>query len=287
MQPPLFSRGAEGGHAACRRRGFRGRAARGGLWDYLQVGVRARVLLWGVPFAASEPQRPDDLVCRVQRRRLGACLAWGRKFCHCCVAVPKSRGWGADFLWLVHVLWARWGVGGGANAGSAGRRLRARVGIRCSPCRPCGMGGPIPSGVGGQVLSLPRLPSFWGAAGVRHSRAVGADARAWGPSTVPFACMLCGGPRAVGVVGGRPGGWPSTAARGVWCQALSLPLLPVLLGGGRPGFRDPCVPGAVGVGVGTKHRPHSVCPCGLSLRAAGVVKGRPPGRLPCTATRGV
>ena len=32
-----FPRGAEGGHAARRRCRFRGRAARGGLWDFLQV----------------------------------------------------------------------------------------------------------------------------------------------------------------------------------------------------------------------------------------------------------
>ena len=52
--------------------------------------------------------------------------------------------------------------------------------------------------------------------------------------------------------GGRPsrGGWPSTVLRGICCQALSLPRLPVPWGG-QPGFRDPCFPGAVGVGVGT------------------------------------
>ena len=45
------------------------------------------------------------------------------------------------------------------------------------------------------------------------------------------------------------GGWPATIVRGVWCQALILPWPPVLWGG-QPGFRDPCVPGAVGAGVG-------------------------------------
>ena len=64
--------------------------------------------------------------------------------------------------------------------------------------------------------------------------------------------------------------------RGVWCQALSLPRLPVLWGG-RPGFRDPCVPGAVGVGVWNQHRPHSVRPCELLLRAVDVGEGRPRG----------
>ena len=122
MQCP---RGAEGGHAARRRRRFRGRDACGGLRDFLEVGVRARVLLWGVSLAASESQRPDDLVCCVQCRRSGACFAWGRGFRHCCVAVPNSRGWGADFPWLVYVLWARRGVGGGAR--TLVPRARVRV----------------------------------------------------------------------------------------------------------------------------------------------------------------
>ena len=86
------------------------------------------------------------------------------------------------------------------------------------------------------------------------------------------------GPRAVGVVGGRHrGGWPATVVRGVWCQALSLPQPPVLWGG-QPGFRDPCVPGAVGAGVGTQHQPHGARPCGPALRAVGVAEGRPRGR---------
>ena len=81
----------------------------------------------------------------------------------------------------------------------------------------------------------------------------------------------CGG-------GGRAslGGVPSTVVRGTWCQALSLPRPPVLWSG-QPGFRDPCVPGAVGAGVGTHHRPHSVRPCGPALLAEGVAKGRPRG----------
>ena len=79
------------------------------------------------------------------------------------------------------------------------------------------------------------------------------------------------------MVGGRHrGGWPATVVRGVWCQALSLSRPPVPWGG-QSGFRDPCVPGAVGAGVGTQHRPHGVPPCGPALRAVGVAGGRPPG----------
>ena len=78
--------------------------------------------------------------------------------------------------------------------------------------------------------------------------------------------------------GGRasPGGVPSTFVRGAWCQALSLPRRPVLWSG-QPGFRVPCVPGAVGAGVGTHHRPHSVRPCRLALLAVRVAEGRPRG----------
>ena len=81
----------------------------------------------------------------------------------------------------------------------------------------------------------------------------------------------CGG-------GGRasPGGVASTVVRGAWCQALSLPRPPVLWSG-QPGFRDPCVPGAVDAGVWTQHRPPSVRPCGPALLAVGVAEGRPQG----------
>ena len=82
---------------------------------------------------------------------------------------------------------------------------------------------------------------------------------------------------AVGVAEGRPrGGLPSVVVRGAWCQALSLPRLPVLRSV-QPGFRDPRVPGAVGVGVGARHRPHSVRPCGPALLAVGVAERRPRG----------
>ena len=69
---------------------------------------------------------------------------------------------------------------------------------------------------------------------------------------------------------------PSTVVRGAWCQALSLPRPPVLRSV-QPGFRDPCVPGAVDAGVWTQHRPHSVRPCGPALLAVGMAEGRPPG----------
>ena len=79
--------------------------------------------------------------------------------------------------------------------------------------------------------------------------------------------------------GGRasPGGVLSTVARGACCQALSLPRPPVLWSG-QPGFRVPSVPGAVGAGVGTQHRPHSACAlagrrCSLWVWRKGVPGG--------------
>ena len=123
----------------------------------------------------------------------------------------------------------------------------------------------------------PDRPPTGRAVGVRHPRAVGAGVWMWGPNTAPFALHAPWGLCAAGIVGGRPqGGWPATVVRGVWCQALSLPRPPVLWSGQR-GFRDPCVPGAVGAGVGTQQRPHSVRPCGPALLVVGVTEGRPRG----------
>ena len=90
-------------------------------------------------------------------------------------------------------------------------------------------------------------------------------------------CTPCGGCVPRGWWGAVPGGgWPATVVRGVWCQAPSLPRPPVLWGG-QPGYHDPCVPGAVGVGVGMQHRLHSVRPCGPEVLAVGVAEGRPRG----------
>ena len=129
-----------------------------------------------------------------------------------------------------------------------------------------------------EAPSLSRLPTHragcWGPPPTYCGRGcvgVGAQHR-------PRGLHALWGLHAAGVVGGRPrGGWPATVVRGAWCRALSLPRPPVL-GSGQPGFRVPCVPGAVGAGVGTQHRPHSVRPCGLALLAVGVAEGRPRGR---------
>ena len=99
----------------------------------------------------------------------------------------------------------------------------------------------------------------------------------WDPAPAPQRAFWRAGVAACGA-GGRasPGRAPSTIVRGVWCQALSLPRQPVLWSG-QPGFRDPCVPGAVGAGVGTQQQPHSVRPCRLALLAVGLAERRPRG----------
>ena len=97
------------------------------------------------------------------------------------------------------------------------------------------------------------------------------------PAPAPQRAPLRDGVARCGGGGGAsPGGVPSTIMRGVWCQALFPRRQPVLWSG-QPGFCDPYVPGAVGVGVGTQHRPHSVRPCGPALLAVGVAEGRPRG----------
>ena len=124
---------------------------------------------------------------------------------------------------------------------------------------------------------LPRLPAPW--AGCRGSLPTLCErgCAGVGAQHCPLGLHALWGLRAAGVVGGRPrGGWLATVVRGVWCQALSLPR-PLVLWGGQPGFRDPCVPAAVGVGLGTQHRPHSVRPCEPALHAVGEAEGRPRG----------
>ena len=77
--------------------------------------------------------------------------------------------------------------------------------------------------------------------------------------------------------GAVPGArWPATVVRGVWCQALSLPRPPAVWGG-QPGFRDPCVPGGVGAGVGPSTGPTVCALAGRRCSLWGWRKGFPGG----------
>ena len=151
----------------------------------------------------------------------------------------------------------------GADPAPAAQRAPLWAGVAC-----CGGGGRASPGgmpstiVRGQALSLPRLPTRWAGHWGPPSTCCGRGCVAVGAQHCPPGLHALWGPHAAGVARGRPpGGWPATAVRGAWCQVLS-PLRPPVLWSGQPGFRDPCVPGAVRAGVGTQHRSHSVRPCG-------------------------
>ena len=146
--------------------------------------------------------------------------------------VPSSGGMGAAFcgcerrvmsgavpLPSTH-LWTVWVVRGPRTGPTA----CALASWRCVPWGGRG-GGPLGGVVcrcGGCPRSGLRPPPGCLATGpavrVHLPLAVGADVRAWGPSTVPLAASRpCGGLRAAGVVGGRPLGGALPALRGASC----------------------------------------------------------------------
>ena len=182
---------------------------------------------------------------------------------------------------------------GRGDPAPAPQRAPLRVGVaRCGGggrASPGGVLSAVARGAWCQALSLPWPPVFWsGQPGFRVPCVVGAVGAGVGIQHRPRSVRPCGPALlAAGVAAGRPrgGGVLSTVVRGAWCQALSLPWPPVLWSG-QPGFRVPCVPGAVGAGVGTQHRPHSVRPCGLALLAVRVAEGRPRGGVLSTVVRG-
>ena len=162
-----------------------------------------------------------------------------------------------------------------------------RVSLSCVCARAPASSAPLPTGPCPSACPAPVPCSVWRACGEAvRSRfpptwlgVVGvAVGRPWGGCLLlsPRPACPAGAACRGGGWGPSPGGWPATVVRGPWCQALSLPRPPVLWSG-QLGFRGPCVPGAVGAGVGTQHQPHSVCPCGPALLAVEVAEGRPRG----------
>ena len=214
------------------------------------LGGWPATVVWGAWCQALSPPRPPVLwvgslgsATRVSRVRL--MRAWGPSTGPTACALAGWRcslwGWrkGVPGGGAFHCCEGR--LASGAVPPPAARPLERAVRVPrpvCPGCGRCGRGDPAPA--------PQRAPMRAGVA--RHG----------------------GGGRA------SPGAVPSTIVRGAWCQALSL-LQPLVLWSGQPGFRFPCVPGAVGAGVGTQHRPHSVRPCGPALLAVGVAEGRPRG----------
>ena len=203
--------------------------------------------------------------------------------------VRMSRGCCVG-AWVRCSLWGwRMGVPGGGRFPA----LREASGVRrCpSPGRPSsGALAPLRCSLWGWRKGVPEGGAFHHCGGRLRPGAVPP------PTARPLGGLLgsathvlwarvcgCGGPTLsprpacpAGAACRGVGGGPATVARGAWCQALSLPRPPVLWSG-QLGFRGPCVPGAVGVGVGTQQLPHSVRLCWPALLAVGVAEGRPRG----------
>ena len=189
--------------------------------------------------------RPLERAARVPRPASPGC---GRCWCGDPAPAPQRAP--------LRVGVARCGGGGGASpGGGAFHRCEGRM-----------VSGAVPPLVARPLVRAARVPRPACPGCGRCGRGDSAPARQRAPLRASVARFGCGG-RA------SPGGVPSTVVRGAWCQALSLPRPPVLWCG-QPGFRVPCVPGAVGAGVGTHHRPHSVRSCGLALLAVRVAEGR-------------
>ena len=173
---------------------------------------------------------------------------------------------------------------GRVDPAPARQRAPLRAGVtRCGGggrASPGGLPSDVVRGAWCQALSLPRPPVLWsGQPGFRDPCVPGAVAAGVGIQHQPRSVRPCRPALlASGMAEGPPrGGGLSTVVRGAWCQALSLPWPPILWSG-RPGFRVPRLPGAVGAGVGTQHRSHSVRPCRPALLAVSVAEGRPRGR---------
>ena len=176
--------------------------------------------------------------------------------------VRSVRAWGPSTGPTACALAGRrcslWGWRRGVPGGGAFRRCEGR--LRSGAVPP-----PIARPLGGLLGSATHV--LW----ARVCGCGGPTLFPWPACPVRAACRGGGGGPSPG------GGWPATVVRGAWCQALSLRQLPVLWSG-QPGFRVPCVPGAVGAGVWTQHRPRSsVRPCGPALLAVGVAEGHPRG----------
>ena len=195
------------------------------------------------------------------------------------VPLPAARPWGRVARTRCPCVPGTGCVGMGDPAPAPqGALLRAGV-------APCGVGGSVSPG-GGALrrcqgrLSSSALPSTGARpqGGLLGSAAQVLWARVCarvGPALSLWLACPAGGcvPRRWEAV---PWGAALHCCEGCLGQALSLPWPPVPWGE-RPVVREPCLPGVVGVGVATQHRPHSLRSCEPSLRAVEVAGGLPRG----------
>ena len=254
----------------------------GGLLGSATRVLWARACGFGGPTLSPWPARPVGAACRGGGRGLSRGGGW---------AVTVVRG-----VWCQPLSLPRppvlWGGQPGYRDPCVPGAVGAGVGPSTSPtaCTPAGRRCSLwgwRKGIPGRGAFHRCEGRLWsGAPPPRTTRPLGgllgsATHMLWaracgcgGPTLFPQPACPVGAACRGGGGGPSPGGWPATVVRGVWCQALPPPRPPVLWGG-QLGFRDPCVPAAVGAGLGTQHRPHSVRPCGPALLAVGVAEGPP------------
>ena len=197
----------------CSPSGWRKGVPRGGCFPPLRgaPGVR-RCPSPGRPSSGAGGQGSASRVSRVRSVRV-----WGPSTgpTTCALAGRRCSPW----------VWRKGVPGGGAFHRCEGRLVSGAVSP--SAARPPERAARVPR---------PVCPG-------RGCRGCGDPSPAPQPAPLRAGVARCEG-------GGRasPGGVLSTVVRGAWCQAPSLSRPPVLWSG-QPGFRDPCVPGAVDTGV--------------------------------------
>ena len=219
-------------------------AATAGRMEGMSSGCRLAAGGWGGPVVT---WRPGGLIWSAAAGEGGAVL-WSS---------PSGLGW-ARLLQCARLC------GLASAGGNSSRGLHSGAGGG-GP----GSSGMCAGGVGGPLggVGVPRGAGLL-SAGVCGSLSVGGGEGCPAGGCVAGVCWCSGG-------------WGRPVSRGPGVRAMvGVCGSPFVLWGGRPGFRDPRVPGAVGAGVGTQHRPHSARPCGPALLAVGVAEGRPQGGCP-------
>ena len=153
---------------------------------------------------------------------------------------------------------------GRGDPSPAPQRALLRISVaRCGDGGRASLGGvprAVVMSVWCQAITLPPLPVVWAGSRGPLPTCCARACAGMGTRYRPFGVRALGGVlRAVGVARGCRGGAPVTVVRGVWWQVLSLSGLPILRAGSRAPL--PMLAGQGGVGVRTKHRPHSVRSC--------------------------
>ena len=156
-------------------------------------------------------------------------------------------------------------------------------------CWPCALWGRHEGASGGRLLfgcgaswarRCPDRPSFGTCSRRLPPTGCGCGSAAVGTRHQPHCARSCElALCALGAAQGCPGG--GSTCLGVQRLGSGAPPRPTARPLGRAaGAHYPLAVGAGGVGVGTRHEPHSTRPCELALPAVGAAQGRPGGGPP-------